>query len=232
MREPKVSELAHPESDQEEMMQGLKGVRAIPPEYRRSLIFLLAAIFSWFVGYNAIETFFSSYAVTTLGVSAGTAGTLFSVALATFILAAIPAGYLGTRFGRKRTITTGLIIFGGLLVIAAFVPNTIVIAAVLGIGGIGWALVNINSLPMVVDVTDDERLLGTYTGLYYLASMSAAIAGPVLNGIIIDLSGSNYNMIFLVTPFFFALAVLAMTQVTRGEAHKSKKPSDQISLQG
>jgi MFS family permease len=221
VREPKVSELAHPESDEEELFQGLKGARAIPPEYRRSLTFLLLAIFCWFVGYNAIETFFSSYAVTTLGVSAGTAGTLFSVALAAFILFAVPAGYLGTRFGRRRTITAGLILFGVLLVVAAFVPNTTVITIILAGGGAGWALVNINSLPMVVDITDDERLLGTYTGLYYFASMSAAIAGPVLNGIIIELSGSNYNMIFFVTPFFFALAAGCMMLVTRGEAHAS-----------
>lgn len=224
VREPKVSELPHPESDQEEMARGLKGVRAIPPAYRRSLIFLLAAIFCWFVGYNAIETFFSSYAVTALGVSAGTAGTLFSIALAAFILFALPAGYLGTRYGRKNTIMAGLVIFGVLLVIAAFVPNTTVIAIVLGVGGIGWALININSLPMVVDITDDERLLGTYTGLYYFASMSAAIVGPVLNGFIIDLSGSNYNSIFFVTPFFFALAIVCMVMVTRGEAHPAESP--------
>ncbi len=234
VREPRVSELPHPESDEEEMARGLKGVRAVPPEYRRSLIFLLAAIFCWFVGYNAIETFFSSYAVTTLGVSAGTAGTLFSVALGTFILFAVPAGYLGTRYGRKRTITVGLIVFGLALVVAAFVPNTTVITIILGVGGAAWALVNINSLPMVVDITDDERLLGTYTGLYYFASMSAAIAGPVLNGVIIDLSGSNYNMIFFVTPFFFALAVVAMLMVTRGEAHveKSSVVSPQSSVVG
>jgi MFS family permease len=96
-----------------------------------------------------------------------------------------------------------------------------VITIILAGGGAGWALVNINSLPMVVDITDDERLLGTYTGLYYFASMSAAIAGPVLNGIIIELSGSNYNMIFFVTPFFFALAAGCMMLVTRGEAHAS-----------
>lgn len=224
VREPKVSDLPHPESDQEEMARGLKGFRAVPQAYRRSLLFLLLAIFCWFVGYNAIETFFSSYAVTTLGVSAGTAGTLFSVALGMFILFAVPAGYLGTRYGRKRTITVGLVVFGMLLVIAAFVPNTTVVTIILGIGGAAWALVNINSLPMVVDITDDERLLGTYTGMYYFASMSAAIAGPVLNGIIIDLSGSNYNMIFFVTPFFFALAVVCMLMVTRGEAHAEQSP--------
>jgi maltose/moltooligosaccharide transporter len=222
VREPKLSELApdREETEEEEAFSALRSVRLVPPQYRRSLGFLLLAIFGWFVGYNAIETFFSSYAVTTLGITAGNAGMLFSVALLTFIIFAIPAGYIGTRFGRRRTITAGLAIFAVLLVIAFLVPNTVVIAIVLAVGGAAWSLVNINSLPMVVDTTDDERLLGTYTGLYYFASQTAAIFGPILNGWIVDLTGRNYSSIFLVTPIFFVLAIVCMRFVTRGEAHR------------
>ncbi len=219
VREPEVSEIAHPESEEEEALGALKGVKLIPPAYRRSLIFLMLAIFSWFVGFNGIETFFSSYAVTTLGVTAGEAGPLFSVALGVFILFAVPAGFLGERFGRKRTILIGLVAFAILLTLAFFFANVTLIVIVLALGGASWALININSLPMVVDTTEDERLLGTYTGLYYFASQSAAIFGPILNGVIIDLTGRNYNSIFLVTPTFFVLAVLCMVFVTRGEAH-------------
>jgi maltose/moltooligosaccharide transporter len=222
VKEPPVEDLAgeaHEDGDEEAAVGALRSIRLIPQAHRRSLLFLMAAIFSWFVGYNAVETFFSSYAVTTLGVTAGTAGTLFSIALLTFILFAIPAGYIGTRVGRRITISTGLAIFAVLLVVAFFVPNTIVIGIVLGAGGLAWALVNINSLPMVVDITDDVRLLGTYTGLYYLASQSAAIFGPVLNGWIIDLTGRNYSSIFIVCPLFFVLAIVFMRFVTRGEAH-------------
>ncbi len=225
VKEPKEYQADEEKRDQVQAREALRGFRAVPPEYRRSLIFLLLAIFGWFVGYNAIETFFTSYAVTTLGITAGTAGTLFSIALVAFILFAIPAGYVGTRLGRKRTITLGLAIFAVLLVIAFFVPNQIVIAIILGVGGMAWALVNINSLPMVVDITDDPRLLGTYTGFYYFASQLAAIFGPVLNGAIIDLTGRNYNAIFLVTPAFFVLAILAISFVTRGEAHPEDVPA-------
>lgn len=205
----------------------LNATRTAPPAYRRSLLLLMVAIFGWFVGYNAIETFFSSYAVTTLGMKPGEAGRLFSIALITFIVSAIPAGYIGSRLGRKRTILLGLAIFAALLGVGYFVPNTIVVAVILGLGGMAWALVNINSLPMVVDITESERLLGTYTGLYYLASQSAAIFGPILNGSIIDAAGQNYNVIFLVTPAFFILAILAMLFVTRGEARQAAVPVSQ-----
>jgi len=222
-KEPPVEALeaeAHEASDTEEAIGGLRGFKLVPPQYRRSLGFLLVAIFGWFVGYNAVETFFSSYAVTTLGITAGSAGTLFSIALATFIAFAIPAGYIGTRYGRRRTITAGLAIFAVLLVIGFFSKSTTVIGIVLGGGGAAWALVNINSLPMVVDTTDDPRLLGTYTGLYYFASQTAAIFGPILNGWIVDLTGRNYSVIFLVAPIFFVLAIICMRFVTRGEAHR------------
>ena len=91
----------------------------------------------------------------------------------------------------------------------------------LALGGIAWALVNINSLPMIVDIAPTAVLLGTYTGLYYLASQLAAVVGPTLNGIIIDATGRNFNMIFFVAPFFFVLAILCMLGVTRGEARES-----------
>ncbi len=218
VREPKLSDTAA-EAQQEAAERVTLGSALRAGD--RSLILLLAAIFCWFVGFNAIETFFSSYAVTTLGVSAGTAGTLFSIALGLFILFSIPAGYIGTRLGRRLTIMLGLLIFAVLLVVAYFVPSVPVIAAILGLGGAGWALVNINSLPMVVDLTRNERLLGTYTGFYYAASQTAAIFGPILNGLIIDVTGRNYASIFLATPAFFVLALICMAFVKRGEAYAS-----------
>src|SRR5574341_154390 len=81
-------------------------------------------------------------------------------------------------------------------------------------------LVNINSLPMVVDMTDDPRLLGTFTGLYYLASQLASSSGPTLSGLAIDLTGRNYSAIFLLTPAFFGLSLLAMSLVRHGEARR------------
>ena len=84
-------------------------------------------------------------------------------------------------------------------------------------GGVGWAFININSLPMVVDLTDLAHV-GTYTGLYYLFSTLSAIVGPNVNGWIIQLTSSNYNNIMLVAPFFMLVALVLMLGVRRGEA--------------
>jgi MFS family permease len=193
-------------------------LRDVPRENVRSLTLLILAIFFWFVGYNAIETFFSSYGVATLGVTESTASMILSVAYITFIAFSIPSGFIATRFGRRRTIIVGLVVFAALLVVAFFTPTVPAIVGLLAVGGVAWSLVNINSLPMVVDTSPSEASLGTYTGLYYVAGTLAAVVGPILNGWVIDLTGNNYNMIFLVTPGFFVLAVLCMLGVTKGEA--------------
>ena len=203
--------------EEEEALDALKGVRRISPAARQSLILLMLSIFFWFVGYNAIETFFTSYGVNVLRIAENQASLLSSVSYVTFIAFAIPSGYIAAKIGRKRTITTGLVVFAALLLVGFFVPNIIVIGGALALGGIAWSLVNINSLPMVIDTSDSDANIGTFTGLYYLASQLAAIAGPTLNGFLIE-RFQNYNLVLLVPVIFFVLAATSMQGVTRGEA--------------
>jgi MFS family permease len=219
IKEPSEYELDA--GDEERWWDTLRKLGAIPAEERKSLILLLLAIFCWFVGYNAIETFFTSYGTFRLGVAESTASLLLGFFSLTFILFSIPGGMLAERWGRRRTILTGLAALTTLLLLASLLPNVYAIAAILFLGGVAWALVNINSLPMVVDIAADDRLLGTYTGLYYISGTLAAIAGPILNGWIIDATGANYNTIFYVAPAFMLLAIGCMWFVTRGEARSA-----------
>ncbi len=97
-------------------------------------------------------------------------------------------------------------------------PRMLTLAGVLLIiGGIGWACININSLPMIVDLTSAARI-GTFTGLYYLFSTLSAIVGPNLNGWAVKLTGNNYNIIMVIAPVFMAIALWLMLGVKRGEA--------------
>jgi MFS family permease len=149
-----------------------------------------------------------------------------------FVLSALIAGFVGGKFGRRNTIMAGIFLLGGLIFSLYLLPpdllstvltnlpvlgNIPVISLFLMGAGVAWALININSLPMVVDMVEDARI-GTYTGLYYLFSTLAAIAGPNLNGLIIQVAGNNYNSIMLVAPTFMLLAFLMMIGVKRGEA--------------
>lgn len=216
IREPR--EYTAGTDEEERWWDTLKEVGTIPGEERKSLILLLVAIFAWFVGYNAIETFFTSYGTFRLGVAESTASLLLGFFSLTFIAFSIPGGMLAERWGRRRTILTGLVILSALLILASLLPNLYAIGAILFLGGMAWALININSLPMIVDIAPDDRLLGTYTGLYYISGTLAAIVGPILNGWIIDATGKNYNTIFWVAPAFMIIAIACMWFVTRGEA--------------
>ncbi len=201
----------------EAKLSTLERLRQIPPEAWKSLLPLMLSIFLWFVGYNAIEVFFTSYGVNILGIQENEASMLSVVSFITFVIFAVPSGYVAARLGRRKTIITGLMIFAGLLLVGYLVPNIYVIGGALALGGCAWAMVNINSLPMVVDTADDDKNIGTYTGFYYIASQMAAITGPNLTGQLIERT-ENYGMVLLIPVFFFAMAAVTMLAVRKGEA--------------
>ena len=218
VKEPR--ELAHQEkADPKQSNLGiLKNVRILFANPDKSGLFVLLSILFWFMAFNALETGLSSFAVFTLGIKAGTAAIYAGLVTVSFIIFAVPAGYLGTRFGRGRTIQIGLIGLTLLILIGFFVirDSITLIAVIVPVGGF-WALVNVNSLPLVYD-HGDERRIGAYTGLYYFSSQLAAVLGPTLGGIVVDTFGDQYRWLWLFSFVFMAFAILTMLKVKRGEA--------------
>ena len=195
---------------------------------KRSLAFLLLAIFSWFCGFNAIETFFSLYATVHLGMKPGDAAIMLSLFSITLIVFAIPSGILAGRVGRKRMIMIGL---SGMVVMflpMLFIGNVTVLRILLLLGGIFWACVNINSLPMVVELATKERI-GSFTGYYYFFSFSAAIISPTLFGWIRNLT-DNYATLFVYAVVAFLVALVCMVNVRHGEAKKPDADSPPASV--
>ena len=227
IKEPKVSAAA--EKEPPNLMESLRLILNDPD---RSAFRILLAIFFWFVAYNGIEAFFTLYAKNHLGLTGSDGSRLLGQLSLLFVLFSLPSGYIGAAIGRKKTIMVG-IVFMALCVALMFIlpvetltiPLTTlpalglvpVIGVILMVAGIAWSLININSLPMVVDMTEASRI-GTYTGLYYLFSTLAAITGPILYGLIIQLSGNNYSLVMLVSPLFFIMALLSIRGVSKGEA--------------
>lgn len=193
----------------------LENIRQVVQDKDRSGLFLLAAIFSWFVGWNATEAFFTLYAQEVLKIEVGTGAQMLTAFAAALIIFAIPSGLLATRIGRKPTIITGLIgMLAGVLV-AFTLRNPTLLLVVLGVMGAFWALVNINSLPMVYDLAK-SKTIGAYTGLYYFASSAAAITGPIVSGWLID--RTSYATIWPFTAVFLALAIVCMALVRPANA--------------
>jgi Na+/melibiose symporter-like transporter len=180
----------------------------------KSLFFILLGILFWFIGFNSIETFFTSYAKYHLGIEESTGAMILGFFSVTFMVTSIASGFLGSRIGRNRTIRVGLVVLVVIMLISLFVRRFLPLALVFVVGGFGWALVNVNSLPMVVDMTTLAKV-GGYTGLYYFFSQAANIAAPPLAGLLIDAFGYASLMIF--AALMFLLAFFIMSFVKRGE---------------
>ncbi len=219
----------------------IASLKTVATDPERSALRILLAIFFWFVAYNAVEAFFTLYAKNHLLLNEADGTRLLGQLSLFFVIFALPAGYLGSRIGRKVTISIGIVIMTLCMLAMYFVSvetlttlltklpllgEVPVVGVILMVAGLAWAFININSLPMVVDMTTLARV-GTYTGLYYLFSTLAAIVGPNVNGWVIQLSGSNYSTTMLAAPFFMILAFIMMMGVKRGEALPQPQAVDQ-----
>ena len=152
----------------------------------RSLILILASVALWYIGYNSITSKYSVYASNILGCDFNL--TLI-VAQAAAILSYVPVGLISSRFGRKKTILAGVLMLATAFLIGVFInPDTpeITMYPVFALAGIGWATINVNSFPMVVELAKRDDT-GKYTGYYYTASMSAQIVAPILSGFLYDI---------------------------------------------
>ncbi|MGM1045360.1 MAG: SLC45 family MFS transporter [Bacillota bacterium] len=183
-------------------------------QLNRTTILLLLAIFFWFVAYQGVETLFTLYGKNEMGLTKSEASfslTFFSLA---FVLFAIPSGWLGSKFGKKRVIFIGV---AGLLVVFASVPlidSLLVLRILLTIGGLFWACININSYPFIVS-TGSEESIGTRTGMYYLVSSLAAISSPPLLGQLIDAFG--YSVLFYCAAGSMLIALFCVSMIRHPE---------------
>ena len=216
IREPAEGEFEVEEPQEKGVRQGVwPTIKEIVSDSDKSALFILLAILFWFLGYNALETFWTTYGKEFLGIKESRASAMLTYFALSFLVFALPAGFIAGKFGRKRTILDGLTVLTLLFGSAYFTTNLTYLSVMLVAGGIAWALVNVNSLAMVVDIAPQSKL-GSYTGLYYFFSMAAAIISPPLVGSLIDLT--DYKTMFVVTPACMAVAFLCMTRVKRGEA--------------
>lgn len=189
----------------------------LPSQQQKSLAALLIAIFAWFMGNNAIETFFTLFATNTYGISGGQATMMLAGFSLAFLLFAVPAGRIGHKFGRKRTILIGLIGFIIIFVLIIAKPSQMLLQFLLIIAGFFWAFININSLPMVLEFATLSSI-GTFTGYYYMFSFSASIVSPIFYGFLQDIFQTD-ALLFVFALVCFIVAFSSFLFVKHGEEH-------------
>ena len=188
----------------------------------RSLIFILASIALWYFGYNAVTSKYSVYAGNILNMDYNT--TLL-IAQGAAIIAYIPAGIVATKIGRKKTILAGVVMLTAAFGAASFLragSSVILMDVLFALAGVGWATINVNSFPMVVELCSGGDI-GKYTGFYYTASMSAQIITPMLSGFFMDMKGVGMTVLFPYAAIFAGLAFVTMLFVKHGDAKPEGK---------
>lgn len=196
------------------------GNEVLPAKVKRSLGFLLASIALWFIGYNGITTWFTTYVDKVMGQGLGGASTCLLIATGGAIISYIPIGSLAHKVGRKRTIMIGIVMLAscfaaGYFLTTAFSSINAIMFVVFALVGFAWAAINVNSLPMVVEMCKGSDI-GKFTGYYYTASMAAQVVTPILAGFL--MRSISYKVLFPYAALFVLFSFMTMTQVKHGDA--------------
>lgn len=194
----------------------------------KSFMLILASIFMWFMGYNAVSSNLSIYTTKALNLSAGIASIISGVSMGISAIAFIPVGYMAAKIGRRKSIMIGfgMAVVSFVLIFAAVAPNdnaaipAVLFALFYLIAGFGLIIANVNTFPMVTELSTAETV-GQYTGYYYVATMSAQAITPAIGGAIMDAGGNKF--LFLYSAICIVIAIVLMLFVKHGDSAISAK---------
>ncbi len=192
-------------------------------DVKRSLIFILLSVFLWYTAYNAVTTAFSRYAKKVWHLEGGGFANCLMVATVAAVISYIPFGIIASKFGRKKTILFSVLLtiiaYGSACLFMDFSNWMFILFAVIGIG---WAGINVNSYPMVVEMSKGSDI-GKYTGFYYTFSMAAQVFTPIFSGFLFE--QISFKVLFPYAVAFSVLAFITMSLVKHGDSKPIKKES-------
>ena len=210
-------------SEEESTDNGPASTAELPREMKRSLLFILLSVALWYIAYNAVTTAFSRYAPHVWGLENGGYANCLMVATVAAIVSYIPIGALSSRIGRKRTILIGVALLTFCYLCASFYTTYhATMNLFFGVIGFAWAAINVNSFPMVVEISTGGDV-GKYTGYYYTFSMAAQVITPILSGFLLE--HISYRTLFPYAVVFSVLAFCTMLFVKHGDSKPEKKKS-------
>ena len=200
---------------------------ALPKDMKRSLILILASVFFWFMGYNAVTTSFTKYVSVRWNYDLAAASQCLMVGTVAAVLSYLPVGMLSSRFGRKRIIQIGVVVLTLAFAAAAcFTQFSKALYVVFALVGMAWAMINVNSYPMVVEISKSGDV-GKYTGYYYTFSMAAQIITPILSGILLQHVG--YQTLLPYAAIMVAVSFVTISLTRHGDS-KPQLPDDKLEV--
>lgn len=213
------------EAEAEEKKESGKAFGELSPDVRRSLWLILFSVAFWFMGYNAVTSAFTRYMQVQWGYDIKAASLCLMVATVGAVLSYLPVGILSSKFGRKKLIQAGVILlavcFATAGLFTAFHPAVYVVFALVGVA---WAMINVNSYPMVVEISKSGDV-GKYTGYYYTFSMAAQIITPILSGLLLEHVG--YQTLMPYATVMVAISFVTISLARHGD-NKPEPPKSKL----
>ncbi|MDT0421132.1 MFS transporter [Streptomyces evansiae] len=188
-------------------------VRDLVRDPSRARVLLMLGIFCFAGMWSALRTLLTPYGTETLGLSRGAAGGLALPGAIVFLVCVIPLAYLSSRLGQVRAIRHGVALFVAGLLVGAAVPTVPGTVTALVLASAGYATFAVNALVVLWDLAPSRHVVGTYTGLYTVASSAGAALGPALLGLVVDATG--WRFMFLDGAAFAAVTYLVFTLLAR-----------------
>ena len=212
--------------DEEETSDSQK--KKLSKPVKMSLILILLSVLLWYTAYNGVTTSFSMYCFNIWGIDLGASSMYLTVATVAAIAAFVPLGILSSKIGRKKAVLFGIVLMTVCYTVAIFISAEVAAKAswimyvMFGIIGIGWASINVNSFPMVVEMCTGSDV-GKYTGYYYTFSMAAQIVTPLLSGWLIKTLPMGYEILFPYAVIFSVASFITMCFVRHGDSKPEAK---------
>ncbi len=193
----------------------------MPKELRRSFVFIMSSIFLWFFAYNAVKSAYSRYADQVWGIKGGGFAGPLMIAVAAALVSYIPIGFISSRFGRKKVIIGGILLMTlSYLLGYQVIEYSFFVNIIFALTGIGWAAINVNSYPMVVEMCKGADT-GRYTGYYYTFSMASQALTPIASGFLLE--HVSYRTLFPYALIFSLASLCTMLFVKHGDTKPEKK---------
>jgi len=219
-KEPEEPYSADEEDDSEKADIGfLFGKNGQPSAISRtpSLLYMLFTVFFWYCGFECINAFFTLYCQEKFNILPGDATIMLAPMAVIFMICALPAGYVGGKIGRKKSMIIGnAVVICAFLIIFTLKEHTL-LPVLLGIGGIGWSLLTTNAYPAVAEMAPKGHT-GLYTGYYYVFTFAASIASPILYGLIVDILKSQVYL-FIFGGIMFLLGLISLFKVNQRDIY-------------
>jgi len=173
-----------------------------------SLLHMLLTVFFWYCGFECINAFFTLYCQEKFNILPGDATQMLAPMAVIFMICAFPAGYVGGKIGRKKSMLIGnAVVISSFLIIFMLKEQTF-LSVLLGISGMGWSLLTTNAYPAVAEMAPKGHT-GQYTGYYYVFTFAASIISPILYGLTVDILRSQaYLFVFGGTMFILGMVFL------------------------